>query len=148
MPRLAFAGLLISVLYAANFGETSDEWPTIIDPDAYRDVPQIIASRGFIPEVHKVVTKDGYILTIHRIVNPIASRASLRPVMLLHGLLSSSAFYVYQAPLNISDNPHQHENSLAFGLARRDFDVWLPNLRGNTYSAAHISLKTSGKLCC
>lgn len=63
--------------------------------DAWRDT-HIIASRGFVCETHKVVTPDGYILTMHRVVNP---------------FMTQSASWVYQAPLNITNNPHHFENS-------------------------------------
>lgn len=67
------------------------------DPDASRDVPEIIRSRGFKVEEHDVITLDGYILTVHRVVNPLvdaARRRRLKPVILQHGLMSSSVDWV------------------------------------------------------
>ena len=67
------------------------------DPDAKRNVVQIIESRGFKAEEHDVITKDGYILSVQRIINPLVApehRAKLKPVILQHGLLSSSVDWV------------------------------------------------------
>lgn len=49
------------------------------------------------PEVHHVVTKDNYILTMHRIINPLVPaelRPRLKPVLLQHGLLTSSFNFI------------------------------------------------------
>jgi lysosomal acid lipase/cholesteryl ester hydrolase len=67
------------------------------DPDADRSVVEIIRSRGFEAEEHHVTTRDGYILTVQRIINPLVSaeqRAKLKPVILQHGLMSSSVDWV------------------------------------------------------
>lgn len=67
------------------------------DPDACRNVAEIIESRGFKAEEYDVVTKDGYILTIQRIVNPLVAsnyRSKMKPVILQHGLMSSSVDWV------------------------------------------------------
>lgn len=67
------------------------------DPDAKRNVFQIIQSRGFHAQQFDVTTRDGYILTIQRIVNPnvdSAYRKQLKPVILQHGLMSSSVDWV------------------------------------------------------
>lgn len=65
------------------------------DPDTKRNVSEIIRSRGFLAEEYDVVTNDGYILTVHRIVNPLVVAGSkLKPVILQHGLMSSSVDWV------------------------------------------------------
>jgi predicted alpha/beta-fold hydrolase len=50
-------------------------------------------------ETHKVRSAEGYILTIHRIPYRVADSASSKPaVVLLHGLLGSSADWVIAGP--------------------------------------------------
>lgn len=73
-------------------------------------------------EKHTITTKDGYILEIHRIPNP-----GKPPVLLAHGILSSSADYIVMGP----------NKSLAFLLHDQKYDVWLLNYRGNRYSRKH-----------
>ena len=71
------------------------------DPDANRSVKEIIESRGFEAREYDVVTRDGYILTIQRIINPLVDeshRPHLKPVILQHGLLSSSVDWVINSP--------------------------------------------------
>lgn len=102
------------------------------DPSIHMSTPQLIAVHGYSAESHTVLTDDGYILTIHRIpyskhaANKIAPR---KTVLLHHGLLGSSADWVLAGS----------ENSLAYILSEAGYDVWLANVRGNTYSRAHIS---------
>lgn len=65
--------------------------------------PEFIRSRHFIPEVHQVVTKDNYILTMHRIINPLVPlelRSSLKPILLQHGLFTSSFNFIIAADRN------------------------------------------------
>ncbi len=59
---------------------------------------QIISSRGYPVEIHKVTTGDGYILEIHRIPHgknqsndPNIKR---RPVFLQHGFLNTDAAWL------------------------------------------------------
>lgn len=71
------------------------------DPDRNRNVTEVIRSRGFQAEEYDVVTRDGYILTIQRIVNPLLSpeaRKRAKPVIMQHGLMSSSIDFVINSP--------------------------------------------------
>jgi predicted alpha/beta-fold hydrolase len=57
--------------------------------------PQVIMQYNYPEETHEVHTADGYILTIHRIPHRTSEPAGSKPVvLLLHGLLGSSADWV------------------------------------------------------
>ena len=105
--------------------------------------------------MHEALTEDGYIITLHRIVNPYTTSGQLdgggtgRPVILAHGLLASAAVWITQ---NLGGhvttdltNMTMADNMLGFDLARRGYDVWLMNSRGNTYSQKHIQINPKCK---
>ncbi|KAL6067301.1 Hydrolase, alpha/beta fold domain containing protein [Balamuthia mandrillaris] len=97
---------------------------------------ELITSKGYSAEEHKVITQDGYILTLHRIPRNKEEtqrwgKVNNKPVVfLMHGLLDCSVTWILG----------REAESLAFILSTHGYDVWMGNSRGNRYSREHISL--------
>ena len=128
-----------------NLVQNSAKDEAFNDPDLYRDVPALIVSRGFKSRKYEVTTKDGYILAVYRIINPFTKRKDAKPVMLQHGIISSGRDWIVNSPGGhvkemFSQNDSVVGNNLGFELAKRGYDVWLANSRGNTYSRKHVKL--------
>uniref|UniRef100_A0A182QAY7 Lipase n=1 Tax=Anopheles farauti TaxID=69004 RepID=A0A182QAY7_9DIPT len=91
-----------------------------------------IARYGYPVELHKVTTADGYILSLARIPGKSPDK---KPLLILHGLLSCSIDWTVQGP----------ERSLSFIAADEGYDVWLGNVRGNTFSKEHEKLSSKDR---
>ncbi|VDL72111.1 unnamed protein product [Nippostrongylus brasiliensis] len=106
-----------------------------IEPEALMSVVEIIKYWGYPVEEHHVVTDDGYILTLHRIPhgkNESNSSTQRPAIFLQHGLLCSSSVWLLNLP----------DQSPGFVFADRGLDVWMGNMRGNTYSKKHVRMSS------
>lgn len=130
-------------------GQAFDPSSFGLDPDVYRETPDYITSRGFEAETHYVTTYDGYILSIYRVVHPYLDsfQRHSRPVILQHGALTASICWVFNSPGGHVDEVERVRgrvgNNLAFVLAKKGYDVWMPNSRGNSHSKNHSWLDTN-----
>ena len=84
-------------------------------------------------EEHTVTTSDGYINKIFRIYNKKGQKPA---VLMVHGLVDSANTWIVNYP----------EKSQPFILAKKGYDVWLANTRGNRVSLGHVSLDSSKDL--
>ncbi|GLC38580.1 hypothetical protein PLESTM_000749700 [Pleodorina starrii] len=99
------------------------------------DMAALVVPKGYRLERHVVVTGDGYKLGTFRIPYGRAGPGPARrpPVLLIHGISLASTCWVVNSP----------QQSLAFILADRGYDVWMMNTRGNTFSRDHVLYRDS-----
>ncbi|EDW76558.1 uncharacterized protein Dwil_GK14601, isoform A [Drosophila willistoni] len=116
-----------SIAVNSNLRIENDVDPNIQE-DSHMNTYELIHKYGYPAENHTLTTDDGYILTLHRIARPGAT-----PVLLVHGLLDSSATWIMMGP----------NKGLGYLLYEQGYDVWMANCRGNTYSRSHIKYTTN-----
>ncbi|XP_018400356.1 PREDICTED: lipase 3-like [Cyphomyrmex costatus] len=93
----------------------------------------IVEQYDYPAEEHNVTTEDGYNLIIHRIPgSPLLdnNKGKKEIVFIQHGILASSDSWILHGP----------GKDLAFLLADQGFDVWIGNVRGNTYCRSHVNM--------
>lgn len=100
-----------------------------------------IRDAGYPVEIHNVETSDGYILQLHRIRNTKTDDTTQtiayeqqEIILLGHGLGNSGGQYF------INGN-----KSLPFMLSNKNFDVWIFNSRGISYSLKHNKFNVNDK---
>ncbi|KAG5330574.1 LIP3 Lipase, partial [Acromyrmex charruanus] len=106
-----------------------------IDNAKILDFVGLVERHGYPAEEHNVTTEDGYNLIIHRIPgSPLLdnNKGKKEIVFIQHGILASSDSWILRGP----------GKDLAFLLADQGYDVWLGNMRGNSYCRSHVNMTT------
>lgn len=89
---ITFLILIVELSNAIHLNSTSK----------YDEVTKLIHEFGYDVEIHDLITSDGYVLRIHRLKFPESSNEldveSKSPVLMLHGLFSSSGQFVHLGP--------------------------------------------------
>jgi pimeloyl-ACP methyl ester carboxylesterase len=145
MLSTAFMGLLVICAYIQNYRLHTNWWRVdkglknvisfiwslfhVHEEKITMDEKYYALRYGYLFETHEVVTKDGFVLSVHRIRKPsfVHEGTPMPAVILQHGLFQSSGIFLMN-----------EEESLAFYLADKGYDVWLGNNR--CVFDKHISL--------
>lgn len=92
----------------------------------------LVEQYGYSAEEHNVTTEDGYNLKIHRIPgSPLLDNKKKKEIVFIqHGILASSDSWVLYGP----------GKDLAFLLSDRGYDIWIGNMRGNSYCRSHVNM--------
>ncbi|XP_071568728.1 lipase 3-like isoform X1 [Temnothorax nylanderi] len=92
----------------------------------------LIERYNYPAEEHNVTTEDGYNLKVHRIPgSPLLDGKKKKEIVFMqHALLASSDSWVLRGP----------GKDLAFLLADQGYDVWIGNVRGNSYCRSHVNM--------
>ncbi|KYQ53685.1 Lipase 3 [Trachymyrmex zeteki] len=104
-----------------------------IDNAKILDFVGMVEQHDYPAEEHNVTTEDGYNLIIHRIPgSPLLdnNKGKKEIVFIQHGILASSDSWILHGP----------GKDLAFLLADQGYDVWLGNMRGNSYCRSHVNM--------
>ena len=115
--------VVLSVISAVMMGNGYYEQPT----DTFRTFEELCVNAGFEVETYYVTTEDQFINQMHRVYDPNWERPFKGAVYLQHGFTDSADNFV------INDK----SKAPAFVLASEGYDVYLGNLRGNTFSQGH-----------
>ncbi|CAD6231467.1 GSCOCG00001423001-RA-CDS [Cotesia congregata] len=102
----------------------------LADDTAVLDFVGLVQQYNYPAEEHNLTTKDGYNLIIHRIPDSPKSKSLKKKsvVFLQHGVFGSSDSWVLIGP----------DKDLGY-------DVWIGNVRGNSYCRSHQELSTSDR---
>lgn len=92
------------------------------------NINRLISDQKLDFAIYPVTTKDGYILNMYRILPP-GKVAGTKPILMMHGTEGSAMDFL----LNKDKSP-------AVVLAKKGYDVWLGNQRGNYFSLGHETL--------
>lgn len=114
------------------------------NPDIFRNTSELIESRGFQSETHRMITEDGYILTMFRLINPyMKHKRPLQPILIQHGLCGNGDYFIFSdhealieggqfldlktlRSLNCTGlDRNSAGTSIAYILASCGYDVWL-----------------------
>ncbi|XP_017494240.1 PREDICTED: lipase 1-like, partial [Rhagoletis zephyria] len=122
LPMEVGKPLLWPPIFGKSDSKAAEKYDKEIERRSHWTTTDWLEKHKYAVEVHNVTTTDGYQLLLHRI-----PKLGKQPVLLVHGLLTSSLAWVLLGP----------GKSLAFLLADRNYDVWLANLRGSAYARSH-----------